>query len=380
MPRLFPTILQRAIFRELLRTFIAALVVCVVLLMVVDMFDDRWQTCVDLASFLRCIHWLGLAMLPEAVPTALLFATCLVYGRLRRDQEWLAIQAGGVRHFHALLPALYLGVLLSAGVAVLVFDILPAAEYLARKAVILQGEALVLAKLRSKGRTVIPPFTIYARRVEGDELIDPVIKRTNKDDKYDLIIHARKARMRLGSDRGVLHMNVASTVDAGSRGSFEEIICEMPLPSNFKDYFPDTTSQMTLGQIHERREQLIGWEREAESGAATADPVPLEERRESLRRQVRWLDIEIQKRPAVAVACLCFTLIGCAGGLCAGFGDVLSAFVACFLPIFACHHTLLLCGIQWSARNGWPPEFTLWCPNFLAGFFGLILLWRVARQ
>jgi len=376
----FPSILQRAIFRELVRTFFAALVVCIVVLMTVDMFDERWQSCVDATSFMRCVHWLGLAMLPEAVPTALLFATCQVYGRLRRDQEWLALQAGGAHYLHAIMPAFFLGSLLSIGVAVLVFDLLPAAEYLARKAVILQGEALILAKLNTKGRAVLPPYTIYVNRLSGEELVDPVIKRTAKDGKYDLVLHARKAKLRIGTERGVVRMEVASMVDAGSQGSFEEIMCEVPLPMNFMHYYPDTTSQMTLAQIHGRREDLLRWRAEAAAGSTTADLSPTDEKQESIRRQLGWLDVEIQKRPAVAISCLCFTLIGCAGGLWAGFGDTLSAFVASFLPIFAVHHTLLLWGIHWSVRNGFPPEITLWCPNALAGFVGAVLFWKVARR
>jgi lipopolysaccharide export system permease protein len=376
----FPSILQRAIFRELVRTFFAALVVCIAVLMAVDMFDERWQSCVDTTSFLRCVHWLGLAMLPEAVPTALLFATCQVYGRLRRDQEWLALQAGGAHYLHAIMPAFFLGSLLSVGVAVLVFDLLPSAEYLARKAVILQGESLVLAKLNTKGRAVLPPYTIYVSRLNGEEMVDPVIKRTAKDGKYDLILHARKAKMRIGTERGVVRMEVASMVDAGSQGTFEEVMCEVALPMNYMNYFPDTTSQMTLDQIQARREELLRCEAEAANGTPTAGQPPSDDKMETIHRQLGWLGVEIQKRPAIAVACLCFTLIGCAGGLWAGFGDTLSAFVASFLPIFAVHHTLLLCGIHWTVRNGFPAEITLWCPNVLVGVVGAVLFWRVARR
>jgi lipopolysaccharide export LptBFGC system permease protein LptF len=103
-------------------------------------------------------------------------------------------------------------------------------------------------------------------------------------------------------------------------------------------------------------------------------------RREEMIQEIRWLDIEIQKRPAGAAACLCFALVGCAAGICAGFGDTLSAFVTCFLPIFACHQTLLICGMQWAAKNGWPPEVTVWGPNAVIGVVGIVLFWRVTRR
>src|SRR5262245_21750014 len=111
---MFPTTLQRAIFRELVTVFATALLVCVCILIVADMYDDRWQSCVDAVAVLYVIQWMVLALLPEAVPTAMLFAACQVYGRMRRDVEWQAIQASGIHFSHVVVPVFILAAMLSA--------------------------------------------------------------------------------------------------------------------------------------------------------------------------------------------------------------------------------------------------------------------------
>jgi lipopolysaccharide export system permease protein len=376
---MFPTTLQRAIFRELLLVFITALFVCVALLIVADMFDDRWKNCVGAASVVFVIQWLVLAMLPEAVPTALLFAACQVYGRMRRDMEWQAVQAGGIHFFHVILPALLLGVAFSLGIVALSYTALPSAEFLARKAVIQQGEALIYAKLRSSGMVKIEPYTIYARRVEGRELVDPIVKREASDGKTDLVMQAATGELTIDTECGMLHLDSAAVLEPQVRGSVQRFTWEIPLPNCFGVYFPQTAREMTLSEVLTRRDEL----RERESTLAedpTLDAMQVSEKRRALRGEIRWLDVELQKRPAVAVGCLCFALVGCAAGVYAGFGDILSAFVACFLPICASHHILLVCGIQWAAKGGWPPEITVWLADAIVGGAGVVMLWRATRR
>ena len=42
---------------------------------------------------------------------------------------------------------------------------------------------------------------------------------------------------------------------------------------------------------------------------------------------------EYQMRPALALGCLCFVLVGCPVGIWFSRSDYLSSFITCFLPI-----------------------------------------------
>ena len=144
---MFPTTLQRAIFRELLLVFITALFVCVALLIVADMFDDRWKNCVGAASVVFVIQWLVLAMLPEAVPTALLLPRARSMAGCR-DMEGKRCRRAA---FTSMSPAALGWVAFSLGTS----GCRAPRPSSCPQAVIQQGEALIHAKLRSSGMVKI---------------------------------------------------------------------------------------------------------------------------------------------------------------------------------------------------------------------------------
>ena len=63
------------------------------------------------------------------------------------------------------------------------------------------------------------------------------------------------------------------------------------------------------------------------------------------------IDAERHMRPALALGCLCFALVGCPVGIWFSKSDYLSAFITCFLPIVIVYYPLMLCGIN-MARSG----------------------------
>jgi lipopolysaccharide export system permease protein len=60
---------------------------------------------------------------------------------------------------------------------------------------------------------------------------------------------------------------------------------------------------------------------------------------------------EMMMRPALAVGCFCFVVIGCPIGIWFSKSDYLSAFITCFLPIVFIYYPLLLCGAN-LAKTG----------------------------
>src|SRR5262249_25412996 len=158
----------------------------------------------------------------------------------RRDLEMLAAQAGGVHGRHVIRPAFTLGLLLSGVIVVLYYTVIPSAEFLACQAIMKHTEALLYAKLRSIGRASLSPSTNYARELRGEELIDPVIKRTDANQKHDLVMHARRGEFLLDTARRVLMLRLSEggmqMTDATS--NFELVTVNLPLPSGFGDYYP----------------------------------------------------------------------------------------------------------------------------------------------
>jgi lipopolysaccharide export system permease protein len=91
------------------------------------------------------------------------------------------------------------------------------------------------------------------------------------------------------------------------------------------------------------------------------------------------LETEVQMRPALALGCLCFVVIGCPVGIWFGKSDFLSSFITCFLPIVFVYYPLVLCGLN-MAKSGHSLLLSVWAPNLLMGVIGVGMFWRLTRH
>ena len=96
--------------------------------------------------------------------------------------------------------------------------------------------------------------------------------------------------------------------------------------------------------------------------------------------QIAAIDTEIQMRPALALSCLCFVLIGCPIGIWFSKRDYLSAFITCFLPIIVLYYPLLLSGINMAKSRQLNPVLALWAANALMLVIAIPLFRRLARN
>jgi lipopolysaccharide export system permease protein len=101
---------------------------------------------------------------------------------------------------------------------------------------------------------------------------------------------------------------------------------------------------------------------------------------ERFRLQVLGIVAEQHMRPALALGCLCFTLIGCPVAIWLSRSDYLSAFLVCFLPIVLLYYPLMLCGTDLAKSGHVPPVLSVWAADFLLGGAGLWLLRRLHRR
>ncbi|MCS7272054.1 MAG: LptF/LptG family permease, partial [Gemmataceae bacterium] len=112
-------ILNRLIFRELLKVFLLSLGTVTGLLVLVPVYQEASRLGLSLAQVLEAIPLTIPNMLPYTIPATTLFAACVVYGRLAHDNEVVAIKAAGVHLLVIVRPALLLGVLTTLTTAAL---------------------------------------------------------------------------------------------------------------------------------------------------------------------------------------------------------------------------------------------------------------------
>jgi lipopolysaccharide export system permease protein len=286
-------------------------------------------------------------------------------------------------------------------------------------------------------------FALFVRDVQGRNLIDVVVKKRRADkspqaDKplYELVARAQVARLRIrkvaaegarGPDPGDPPARPESVLDrfqkrqAGLRGAEQyELVVFMdrcfvdslkgdaaadlqgkefttPLPESIfgKDPKMRPSSQTWTELFANRQEvaaELEALRQEArEYGARGTAPSPIpavtygelaiahEEPIKHDAQLLRQIELEIQMRPALAVGCLCFVLIGCPVGVWASRSDYLSVFIICFLPTVFVYYPLLLASLN-LAKNSKVPDWAAWGANIVAFLTALILIQRLMKR
>ena len=169
----------------------------------------------------------------------------------------------------------------------------------------------------------------------------------------------------------------------------------MPLPANLANDANRRARDMTWQEILAKRQEWLesidrsGDEIQVATAKVDSNPadanlskhvVNLQNRLKHERQQLRFLDVELQMRPALSFGCLCFILVGCPVGIWFSRGDYLSAFITCFLPVVVSYYPLMLCGTG-MAKDGKLDIVTLvWGADLMLASAGLLLIWRLTRN
>jgi lipopolysaccharide export system permease protein len=271
-------------------------------------------------------------------------------------------------------------------------------------------EEVLYNKIRRDGSLRHPsmPYAIYARDVQGKRLIDVVIKRRVKKAGpevsigYDYVARMREARLRvdaaeglilLESDRVVMYeKNASVTLDAPPPYSW-------PLPDSVsgKEALLRIGAQtwddlpVRIAAVGEERDEILRQRdaRQREIDGIT-DPTVRTLAQADLQhnkflldaktRQLRNLQAEVHARPALALSCLVFALIGCPVGIWANRADYLSTFVVCFIPTLVLYYPLLLAGSDMGKSGKLPLALGCWLADIVLGAMALVLTWRLLRR
>ncbi|HMO36624.1 MAG TPA: LptF/LptG family permease, partial [Gemmatales bacterium] len=98
-----------------------------------------------------------------------------------------------------------------------------------------------------------------------------------------------------------------------------------------------------------------------------------------IKREVGELRIELAERPALALGCFFFVLIGCPVAIWFQKSDFLSSFVTSFLPIVLIYYPINLLAKN-LGKEGVNVYAAMWVGNLILGVAGMFLLWRLGRR
>lgn len=429
-------ILNRMIFWELVKVFLLSLTGLTGLFLIGGIIQQATQYGVSPSQLLNIIPLLIPSFLPYTIPATMLFATCIVYGRLSHDNEAVALKAAGVDLLTMIRPAFALGLLTSAVTAGLEFAVIPMTQRMLQEELMSDPEERMYSLLKQERsiRLQNMPYYLYVRDVQDRRLIDVVVKRKSTKDKdasvtepkFDYVARSREARLVI--DKKFNTLTVESDTNWVISGN--KAIVDSQDNQPFEIALPDAFRRDKLLESLKDRSQTIDWdalpERVAffkeesdkalltrqvlmdskpgqlltpfeqfqiaeESGIKpTQIPLDPEERAKQVghfsevskyyMRISRTMDWDYHSRPALALGCLFFAIIGCPMGIWANRADYLSMFVICFLPAIIIYYPLIMAGAGYARDGKVPMVIGVWGANAVAAIAGILLMWRLIRR
>jgi lipopolysaccharide export system permease protein len=396
-------LLHRTILWELVKVFLMSLSGITAILLMAGIVTEATQHGLGPGQILSVIPLLIPSTLPYTIPATTLFATCVVYGRLANDNEIIAIKSAGINMITVVWPGFLLGLTMSLTTLVLYIEVIPHTHHYMRGLFMNDIEEMLYMMLK-RDRMIKQPklnYVMFVKEVQGRVLQDALFKRRDpKGKNYDIVARAREAELRVDIARNEVrvlmrHCYVLSGSDDKGLGYFESREWPVELPPDFGKNQKIRAGDLSWDELTDRKEEILAEEDKLSAQIAlhtsrdlitnAADSLPMHVKHlQSIRRskELEWfsLNTEMQMRPALAMGCLFFVLVGCPVGIWLSRSDYLSAFTTCFLPIVFVYYPLLLCATNFAKGGQVDALVAMWVPNAVMAGLGSLMFRQLLRH
>jgi lipopolysaccharide export system permease protein len=391
--------LTRQVVWELLAVFLLVLGGMTFLILLVGVAQEAIRQGLGVKPVLQLIPYLLPNALRFAVPGTVLFAACVVYGRMSGAGEVLALKSLGVSPMAVIWPGFILSVVASL-VAVWLNDVAVTwGKQGVQRVVIESVEQIAYGMLRTQRSYSTRRFSINVKEVVGRKLMRPVLVLRPQGDSPSVTLSAREAELRVNLADNTLSIFLTDgTVEVGDQVSFvfaDTIERRIPLlDATRKDLGGTSPSSCPLAKIGEeknRQRQRIRRIQQQNAAVAAYQMVSGDfaaltgsqwdqkhHELDTARYRLFRLQTEPWRRWANGFSCFFFVMVGIPLAIRLRNSDVLTSFFLCFLPILLVYYPLLAFGVD-RAKGGVLPPYTVWLGNAILLLAGLWLLRKVLR-
>jgi lipopolysaccharide export LptBFGC system permease protein LptF len=255
-------ILHKYLIKELFRTFLPSLL-CFEFVLLLGFSIQLIHKGLDVPSLFAVLPYMALYTMPHALPTSLLTATVMSYGRLSADNEITAIKTAGIHIHNLVTPVIIVGVFFSVLSLYLNAEVLPKSYFKVRQ---LQEKAVkrVLAThfITAKKKIDFYPYQIFIGAVESSNFKDIAVFEY-ADDYIVSVLLAEEGEIEIDNDgtnvfltlrRGeFLKPDSGNNVDSPTTGSFEEAVFKIPLRKKIRH---SALKYTTLTRLIEQRKEI----------------------------------------------------------------------------------------------------------------------------
>lgn len=383
-------VVKRYVVLETLKVFLVTIGITLLLMTLGGGAKEGLRRGLPLPLVLQTMPYIVPEMLRFVVPGCLLFAVCSVFGRMSAANEVIAIKSMGINPLKIVWPVLILAYVLSLFTFWL-YDVCALwSRPGIRQLVVESVDRIAYSVLQSNGAFTSKGMSIIVKGVEGDRLLQPVIRLESKGDQPAITLTAKEAKLRTDKDSGTLRFECRDgeiSIDGEGRflfpDRFEHEIVLDEMPENPENHMSPATLGSRMIHVQVRREQDLLAELEQE--LAMLRPLEDEQRQsitsemERRRSRLYRLQAEVPRRISNGFGCLCFALIGVPIAMWRRSSDTMSVFFMCFLPILLVYYPLLVTGEN-IARDGVLPQYSVWLANVVLVIAAVFVLRRVLRR
>ncbi|MFO0817589.1 MAG: LptF/LptG family permease [Pirellulales bacterium] len=391
--------LTRYVLGEILLVFGLTLAVMTAFMILLGVALEAARQGLGPEPIMRLVPYVLPNALRFAVPAAILFAACSVYGRMSAANEIVAIKSLGVSPMAVLWPGLILSFLVSLS-AVWLNDLAASWGREGIQRVIMDSvEQIVYGTLRThRSHRASDRLAITVRRVEGRKLIQPTI--TTQDARgRTMTITAREAELQSRPEENALMLRLWDPIiESGDRGRLTwPGVLEQAIPlrdatknADQGKHPADYALRQIPAEAAAESQRLASNERAFATKAATqllmGDFTGLSQgewmsRHETLRAgrgRLYRLNSEPWRRWANGFSCFFFVLVGAPLAVRLRNSDLMTTFGLVFLPILLLYYPLMQYGVD-QAKTGAFPPYAVWCGNLILLIVGLAMTRRILR-
>ncbi|MGN0865310.1 MAG: LptF/LptG family permease [Akkermansia sp.] len=400
--------LDRYILRQLL--FITALgVLALTLLMLLgQLFKELHTLLVESGAPPRIVFDFIVQVIPFSltftVPWGFLTAVLLVYGRLAADNELTSMRMAGLSLWRLSLPAIGLGIVLSALCYYINIEVAPRGKQSMSDLVLSAAMDNPRNLLRSgQSATKLDKVQLYIESRQEDVLRGLHIYPLSEDEESNSMatgggftsIHARSAELgAFDTQSRMLELTLRDAVIERTRNGVTELprLSKMPLRVHIpirshRKLKPNRYTNAEIAEVLRHGAVTAGLDlgrMERYGKAAAAHPVfPCAERlwAEACKdaayyngsldeKNLRAFRTEGTKRASFACACIVFSLIGVPLAITARRRDTSTGFAIGILVAAVYFLALVLCEMS-RKSGGITPYIVLWLPNVLCAVYAL---------
>ncbi len=163
-------ILQKYIFKELLRAFVMTAIALTCMLGFGGGLMDMLRTSgITAGEMVKLLIYLMPVVLAYSLPVSALFSTTITYGRLAADNEINACRAGGINIYKLLLPAAFLSIIVFLSTFILENYSIPKLAQQIERLVSRDLQTVIYTKLKSRGYVAYMNYALHCGRVDAIE-------------------------------------------------------------------------------------------------------------------------------------------------------------------------------------------------------------------